>query len=295
MGTPMLRSLLISIPVLLGLCTAVAAQSVPGTQDRFFVASDGVRLHYLDAGPPAGHLIVFVPGWTMPGWIWQPQIVAFEAVYHVVAFDPRGQGDSDTPETGYTPERRGRDIDELLAQFAPKQALVVGWSLGVLDTLAAIHVGGDSQFAGLVLVDNSVGEAPPPLPSPHLPRPHLRLRLTREAYMQSFVRSMFRTPQTPLYLEELTAAALRTPEFAAHELLSYAVPRSYWRAAVYATQVPVLYVVRPGFAAQAANLQRNRPGTEVAVFPDAGHALFVDEAIRFNELMREFISQHVWP
>ena len=88
-------------------------------QSRFFVTSDGVRLHYLEAGPRAGHTIVFVPGWTMPAWIWGPQIQAFAQRYHVVAFDPRGQGESDVPPSGYEPGRRGQDIAELIAKLAP--------------------------------------------------------------------------------------------------------------------------------------------------------------------------------
>ena len=73
---------------------SAGAQDMSRAQSRFFVTSDGVRLHYLEAGPRRGHTIVFVPGWTMPAWIWQPQIARFLARYHVVAFDPRGQGDS---------------------------------------------------------------------------------------------------------------------------------------------------------------------------------------------------------
>jgi non-heme chloroperoxidase len=57
----------------------------------------------------------------------------------------------------------------------------------------------------------------------------------------------------------------------------------------------VLYVVRPGFAAQAANLERNRPNTETAVFANAGHALFIDDAARFNALMESFIRRRIWP
>jgi non-heme chloroperoxidase len=33
-----------------------------------FLTSDGVKLHYLEAG--SGPSMVFVPGWTMPAWIW---------------------------------------------------------------------------------------------------------------------------------------------------------------------------------------------------------------------------------
>ncbi len=54
-------------------------------------------------GRATGHTIVFVPGWTMPAWIWGPQIRRSRQQYHVVAFDPRGQGDSDAPASGYEP------------------------------------------------------------------------------------------------------------------------------------------------------------------------------------------------
>jgi len=269
----------------------IPAGAIPGTQSHFFTTSDGVRLHYLETGPHTAHTIVFVPGWTMPAWIWRPQITAFARTYHVVAFDPRGQGESEVAADGYDPERRGRDIGELLAHLGPARALVVGWSLGVLDTLAEVHVEGDAHLAGLVLVDNSVGEEPPPKPA----KPSHAPPLPHAAFMRNFVRGMFHRPQSPAYLDRLTEAALRTPEPAARALLAYPVPRSYWREAVYAARGPVLYVVRPKFAEQAANLQRNRPDTETAVFSDAGHALFVDDAARFNALMQDFIRRHVWP
>lgn len=41
-------------------------------KDGSFITSDGVKLHYLESG--TGPTILFVPGWTMPAEIWQPQI-----------------------------------------------------------------------------------------------------------------------------------------------------------------------------------------------------------------------------
>ena len=66
------------------------------------------------------------------------------------------------------------------------------------------------------------------------------------------------------------------------------MPREHWRAATHAVRAPLLYVVTPQLAEQAANLLRNRPGTETAVFESAGHALFVDEPERFNALLEDF-------
>lgn len=277
--------------LILLLARPAAAQVTP--LSRYFVTGDGVRLHYLEAGPRLGHTIVFVPGWTMPAWIWQQQIQVFSRQYHVVAFDPRGQGESDAPASGYEPRRRGQDIAELIAHLEPVPVLLVGWSLGVLDSLAYLRMNGDLKIAGLVLVDNSVGEEPPPPRSaPHHPKPVL----PREVAMHRFVLSMFNHRPSETYLDRLTEATLRTPEYASRALLAYPVPRTYWRDALYSTSKPVLYVVRPGWLSeQAANLARNRPGTQIAVFGDAGHALFVDDAARFNALLATFLTRTVWP
>jgi microsomal epoxide hydrolase len=281
--------------IVLGLLmlSAASAFAQAAAQDRYFITSDDVRLHYLEGGPRTGHTIVFVPGWTMPAWIWQPQLQAFARRYHVVAFDPRGQGESDAPARGYEPNRRGQDIAELVAHLEPVPVVLVGWSLGVLDSLAYLHTHGDQKVAGLVLVDNSVGEEPPPPPRPlHRPAPVLPHAIA----MHRFVVSMFRHPQSQAYLDRLTEATLRTPETASRALLAYPVPRTYWRDALFSTGKPVLYIVRPGWLAeQAANLAHDRPGTQTAVFPDAGHALFVDDAAQFNALVDGFISRTVWP
>jgi microsomal epoxide hydrolase len=119
--------------------------------------------------------------------------------------------------------------------------------------------------------------------------------VTREEAMAAFVRGMFHQPQPPEYLDRLTETALRTPPQISAELLRYPVPRTYWKEAVYSTDKPVLYAVRPSLTGQAENLLAKRENTEIEIFADAGHALFVDDATRFNNLMQGFLRQRVWP
>lgn len=230
----------------------------------------------------------------MPAWIWKAQIADFSHQFHVVAFDPRAQGESEIAPSGYEPFRRGEDIAELIRRLGPQPVLLVGWSLGVLDVLAYVHEHGDSYLAGLVLVDNSVGEDPPPPP----PRPQRASRarpVPRDVMMRRFVAGMFRRPQVQSYLDRLTQACLRTPEDAADALLAYPVPRTFWKQAVYATDRPVLYVVTPRLAGQAANLSQHDPRAESVVMQGVGHALFVDDAARFDATMQSFIRRRVWP
>ncbi|HET9982756.1 MAG TPA: alpha/beta hydrolase [Longimicrobiales bacterium] len=116
-----------------------------------FRTSDGVQLHYLEAG--SGPTLVFVPAWTLPAWIWRPQLEHFSARYHVVALDPRGQGDSEKPTEGYTTARLGRDIHELLEHLGGGPAVLVGWSLGVNEVLGCVSQFGTGDIRALVLVD----------------------------------------------------------------------------------------------------------------------------------------------
>jgi len=274
----------------LGLAMAPARAS-----DRFFKTSDGVRLHVIEAGPALGRTIVFVPGWTMPAWIFQQQIAFFSRDYHVLALDPRGQGDSEAPAGGYEPTRRGADIADLIATQRGRPVLLVGWSLGVLDSLAYVHNYGDGALSGLVLIDNSIGENPPPRPLPPVQVGRNVPPVAREVSVARFVRAMFHRPPGETYLDRLIETALRTPPDASAALLAYPVPRSFWKAAVYSINRPVLYVVTSRLTGQAGNLAAHDPLAESQVFAGAGHALFVDEPDQFDAAMLDFIHRRVWP
>ncbi|MBL8343744.1 MAG: alpha/beta fold hydrolase [Rubrivivax sp.] len=273
------------------------APRVPGAASRWFTTSDGQRLHYLEAGPRLGATskaptLVFVPGWTMPAWIWQAQIEHFAERHRVLAFDPRGQGRSAIATAGYDYARRAADIAELLAAAGTGDNVVlVAWSLGVLESLQFMH---DARAAGraapvraLVLVDNSVGVGDPPAADPTF---FPRLRARRRATVAGFCASMFKRRPEPRWLDELVADALRMSLDASITLLAQPRPREFWRDALYATAQPVLYAHTPKFAQQGEIVRARMPHLESALFADAGHALFVDDAARFNETMERFLE-----
>lgn len=279
------------------LAAAIAGPMDSAPSSRWFTTSDGVRLHYLEAGAALRDsgtpTIAFVPGWTMPAWIWQAQIEYLAPRFRALALDPRGQGDSAIAETGYDYARRAADITEWLAAAGVGQNVVlVGWSLGVLESLQFMH---DARQAGvaapvraLVLVDNSVGVGTPGAGNPTF---FARLRAKRRETVTRFVRSMFKRAPDPRWLDDLVDAALRTPVQASIDLLRQARPRDFWREALYATQQPVLYAYTPRFAQQGEIAKAGLPGLETRLFAGAGHALFVDEAASFNQVLERFIER----
>ncbi|WP_376099443.1 alpha/beta fold hydrolase [Roseomonas sp. CCTCC AB2023176] len=122
---------------------ALAPLSRPAraAQSRFIQTTDGVRLHVQEAGQ--GTPIVIVPGWCMPGWLFEPQLRGLSSRFRVVVMDPRGQGQSDIPGWGYDQNRRGADIGDVLDALRIPRAVILGWSLGVLDTLGYVANRGD--------------------------------------------------------------------------------------------------------------------------------------------------------
>jgi microsomal epoxide hydrolase len=280
----------------LALATTASGGAVEAAESRSFITSDGARLHYLEAGLSDLQTVVFVPGWAMPAWIFDRQIAALSDRYHVLALDPRGQGLSEVTRFGYSHERRGRDIGELIDHAAEGRVVLVGWSLGVLDSLAYVADAGDDRIAGLVLIDNSIGEAPAPhpatVPRSSAPRPEPSPG-DRRAMRAAFVAGMFANDPGAGYRARLTDQALRMTVEDERRLLAYDVPREYWRAAVHSTDRPVLYVVRPRWREQGDNLVRTHADASMTVFEDSGHALFVDEAERFNALLIDFLDHRL--
>jgi non-heme chloroperoxidase len=150
-----------SILTILLFCTLsgplAAAQA---TKSAFIKTSDGIRIHYVEAGQ--GRAIVFIPGWMMPEWIWQKQIDELSKKYRVIAVDPRSQGESDKPTYGHLPETRARDYKELVDQLGLKQPVLVGWSMGCGELLSYVEQFGEDGIGGLVLVDGLIRTRPMP-------------------------------------------------------------------------------------------------------------------------------------
>jgi non-heme chloroperoxidase len=285
-GAVVRRLIALSV-LLLGIHTlTTSVKSAELGVERSFTSSDNVRLHYFDSG--SGRAIILIPGWTMPAWVFEHQVRVLTGDFRVIAFDPRSQGNSQVAPSGHHPDRRAKDIAELIETIGETSVVLVGWSLGVLDSLAYIQQHGDSRVAALVLIDNSIGEEPPPDSKFDFVG---ALKKDRNGTTRSFVRAMYKRPQTDQYYKRLADASLRTPLAAAIELLSYPYPRTYWRDAIYSTARPILYAVTPRWAEQGKNLVRKHPSAQLELFPEAGHALFVDEADRFNRLLGEFLSK----
>lgn len=259
----------------------------------YFQSSDGIKLHYLDAGK--GKTLIFIPGWTMPASIWEKQIIYFSKRYHVIAFDPRSQGLSEIATKGHNSERRARDIEELISHLDSDSVVVIGWSLGVCEVLSYMKLFGEKKVSGVVLVDNSIGEGPPGKGKGKGKNNLINMMKTdrfKATYL--FVKSMYKKQHDEEYYKYITYQAMKTPTKIAHDLLINLYPRDVWKETIDNLRLPLLYVVTSKFRSQANILKNIKPEAWTEVFDSAGHALFVDEEERFNTLLLKFLTEKVW-
>jgi microsomal epoxide hydrolase len=265
-------------------------------RSNLFLTSDGVKLHYLEAG--AGPTIVFVPGWTAHAEIWEPQLVHFAASHRVIALDPRSQGRSEKTTDGHHLIRRAKDIGELIEHLGEAPAVVVGWSLAVLEILTYAQEFGPDPFRGVVLVDMYLG-VDEKLGEPHPWEPLARtyiagLQIDRQNWTREFVRGLYHSEQSDEYLDAVTQALLATPTNTAVTLLSNLIlmEERDLRPVLDELDRPVLFLAssEPWAVAEAEMVRERWPEIRVKVFDNTGHALFVDKPKQFNRELEKFLA-----
>lgn len=270
------------------LLSVVTLAQSPQTKSLFFNTSDGVRLHYLEAGQ--GPAIVFVPGWTMPAWIWDAQIRELSKRYRVIAFDPRSQGESDKPTEGNFYVRRAQDIKELLEQAKVSNPVLVGWSLAVPELIYFSENFAGPDVRGYVLVDGFLYDKLDPEMSASIAKWMLQMQTNRKQATASFVRSMYKKPQSEDYLARVTEASLRTPTNSAVTLIFSMGAMQDWTPLIKKISRPVVYVYTSEEQKSADLMKSAIPATRLELFSTSGHALFVDDADRFNKLVDGFVA-----
>ncbi|MHA1670508.1 MAG: alpha/beta fold hydrolase [Promethearchaeota archaeon] len=98
-----------------------------------FAEVNGVKLHYIKAGPENGELILFLHGFPQFWYMWRDQLLEFSKDYLAVAPDMRGYNLSSKPEEikQYQPHHIIEDFRALVEEhFTRKKCILVGHDWG---------------------------------------------------------------------------------------------------------------------------------------------------------------------
>ena len=173
------------------------------------VLRTGIRVRFAEHGAASGAPVVFLHGWPDSWFSFSRVLPLLPKTLRAIAFDQRGFGESDHPETGYSLPELAADAAALLDALGIERAAIVGHSYGsfVAREIAIAH---PERVTSLVLVGTGYSAWTPvteglqqalrTLPDP-IPEPFAREFQASTAYR----------PLPPDFFDGIVAESLKIP------------------------------------------------------------------------------------
>ncbi|MEP7356299.1 MAG: alpha/beta fold hydrolase [Anaerolineales bacterium] len=255
----------------------------------------GLVLAYDSAG--SGQTLLLLHGYPLSRRLWRPQLEYLTDAAHVIAPDLRGHGDSDAREGPYTMDQLADDAVALLDSLGLSQpAVVAGLSMGGYVALALCRRH-PSRVAGLILAATKAGADSPEAQANREKSAALAREKGVEAIADSMLPKMF-APATytanPGLVAEARAMMAATPlNGVVGDLLGMKV-RPDSTALLAQITIPVLVIhgqedqLIPAREAEATHA--GLPNARLALVPNAGHLLNLEQPEAFNAEVRTFLQ-----
>lgn len=257
------------------------------------VCVNGVKLYYEIHGQ--GEALLLIAGIGYGTWLWAKQIPELSRYFSVIAFDNRGAGRSDKPDSEYTVSLLASDAYELLRALGVTHAHVLGISLGgfIAQQLALDH---PEMIRKLVLCSTSHGG-----PDMILPKGEILQFMAFGAGKDTFQRGL-ELAFSPDYLAKhpeeiakITERMRRNPQPRYAYLRQFMAPLTF-NSEPYLDKLTMPVLVMAGEADQVVPVENSRrlaeklPHATLVTFPGAGHLFVVERAHEVNRMIVDFLK-----
>lgn len=249
------------------------------------------------------HTVFLLPTWNIiDSRIWKMQVPYLARHFRVVTFDPRGNGKSDHPPTGYTLDDHVRDVLAVMDAETRDPATLVGYSMAGNHAamIAALH---PDRVSRAVLIAPAVGATPKDetfwierATYEGWEKYNAHSWLTSyDEFCQFFFRQLFTEEHSTKPLED----SLEWAKDGRPEIL-VAGEREYDRNPVVdllpKIQCPTMILHGTDDAvipfANSEKLTTQIPGSQLVALDGSGHGPQVRDPVKVNLLLSEFIGAH---
>lgn len=267
-------------------------------------AQDIVRLHIEDSGG-GGRPVVLIHGWPLSAQAWEPQVSVLRAAgYRVVAYDRRGFGRSDKPESGYGYDTLADDLQRVMDQCGLQDVTLVGFSMGGGEVARYIARYGESRLHSVVFAaavppylmktaDNPQG----PLTPEKAQEKKMSLQQDRSAYFDQFTQNFFSANGALQVTESQRSEAIALcNQSAQHAALACmdSFGTTDFREDLTKVKVPTLVIHGDADAIvpiEGSGLRTHSavPHSKLVTINGAPHGLNLTHAQAFNEALLSFL------
>ncbi|TXN06245.1 alpha/beta fold hydrolase [Methylobacterium sp. WL64] len=264
---------------------------------------DGIRLHYEESG--RGTPLIFVHEFAGDHRSYEAQLRHFSRRYRAIAFNARGYPPSDVPDavSAYSQARAADDILAILDHIGAARAHVAGISMGAFATL---HFGLRHPHRALSLCLGGCGYGAEPdrqdlfraeaeATATILRRDGMEAFAERYAYGPTRVQFETKDPRGHAEFKRMLAEHSATGSANTQAGVQKGRPSLYdLQNALAQIAVPTLIVSGDEdwpCLAPSLMLKQVIPSAALAILPNTGHALSVEEPDAYNRLLGEFLAQ----
>jgi non-heme chloroperoxidase len=290
----------------LGGAAAGAAVNQERSSSAETAPADSVRLHIDDSGG-TGRPVVLIHGWPLSAQAWEPQVsVLRSAGYRVVAYDRRGFGRSDKPQSGYSYDTLADDLQRVMDQCGLQDVTLVGFSMGGGEVARYIGRFGESRLHSVVFAaavppylmksaDNPDG----PLTLDRARQKKQSLEQDRNSYFEQFTRDFFSSNGTLQVTEaqrdEAIALCHQSAQHAALACMD-SFGTTDFRNDLKKVKVPTLVIHGDADAIvpiEGSGLRTHRavPHSKLVTVTGAPHGMNLSHAQAFNEALLKFLRE----
>jgi pimeloyl-ACP methyl ester carboxylesterase len=248
---------------------------------------------------------VLIHGWPLSAQAWEPQVPALLAAgYRVIAYDRRGFGRSEKPQTHYDYDLLAEDLKQVLDECELQNATLVGFSMGGGEVARYIARYGESRLHSVVLAasvtpflmhtaDNPEG----PLQPEAAQKSKDALEHDRNSFFDHFITDFFSAGGVLQVSESQRAAAIALCQQSdPHAALACmdAFGKTDFREDLTQVKVPTLVIhgdadgIVP-IAGSGERTHRAVPHSQMVRIVGAPHGMGVSHTQAFNEALLAFL------
>ncbi len=268
--------------------------SVPG--------GGGIRLHVDEAGNPDGQPVLFIHGFSQSRLAWSKQLESdLAADLRLVALDLRGHGLSDKPRDAYgDPRLWADDVRAVVEALGLERPILSGWSYAGLVIGDYLRAYGEDRIGGINLVGAATklgSEAALAVIGPEFLAlvPAFVSTDAEESVrgLDAFVRLCVHGEPEPRDHYFMLGYNAVVPPHVRQGLLSRALVDNDDVLARLSVPVLITHGEEDRVVLRAAANQHagTIPHARTSSYPGVGHALFWEDAERFNRELRHFAGQ----
>jgi pimeloyl-ACP methyl ester carboxylesterase len=269
----------------------------------YATTDDGVRLYFEETG--SGHPVIFVHEFAGDLRSYEPQMRHFGKRYRAIAFNARGFPPSDVPDkvSSYSQARAADDILAVLDHIGASKAHIVGLSMGGFATL---HFGLRHPHRALSLCIGGCGYGAEPdkrdtfraeadVIADTIRNEGMSPFAERYAYGPTRVQYENKDPRGHVEFKAMLAEHSAVGSANTQQGVQKERPSLYTLVdEMKRIKVPTLIItgdedwpcLLPGIL-----MKQNIPSGALAVIPNSGHAINIEEPEEYNRIVGDFLSQ----